>query len=112
MILYFIVVFLFIASIVGVILFNNKYCETGTIISAIVAIFSGVFVMIVSVYMSVRGGEGRNFRSDREYYQEALYKSEGKTYAKSYEHGADKAAAVLVKMYCAAHGYQCNNTAD
>lgn len=73
MILYFIVVFLFIAGIVGVILFNKHYCETGTIISAIVTTFSGVFVLIVSVYMSVRGGEGRNFQRDREYYQEALY---------------------------------------
>ena len=79
MALYFITVFLLIASIVAIILFNNNYCETGTIISGVVAIFSGIFVLIVSAYMGVRGGEGRNFQRDREYYQEALYQMDENT---------------------------------
>ena len=73
MILYFIAVFLLIASIVAIILFNRHYCETGVIISAIVTTFTGFFVLFVSIYMATRGYDGRNFQRDREYYQEALY---------------------------------------
>ena len=73
MILYFIAVFLLIASIVAIILFNKNYCETGVIISAIVATFTGFFVLFVSIYMATRGYDGRDFQRDREYYQEALY---------------------------------------
>ena len=79
MTLYFIAVFLLIASIVAIILFNNKYCETGVIISAIVTTFSGFFVLFVSIYMATRGYDGRNFQRDREYYQEALYQMDENT---------------------------------
>ena len=79
MILYFIAVFLLIAGIVAIILFNHNYCEAGVIISAIVTTFSGFFVLFISIYMATRGYDGRNFQRDREYYQEAIYQMDENT---------------------------------